>query len=92
MLGIGQHLFDARLGNVFDIFGAQRMVEQAATQHHGLFSAQVLEELADFGTRLGGHHEVEPGRVRAGPRRRDDLHRLARVQRAAERIGVAVDP
>ena len=92
VLGVGQHLLDARLGDVFDVLGAEGMVEQATAQHHRLFGAQVLEELADLGARLGGHHEVEPGRVGAGARCRDDLHRLARMQRTAERIGVTVDP
>ncbi len=92
VLGIGQHLLDAWLGDVFDVLGAQRMVEQATAQHHRLFGAQVLEELADLGARLGGHHEVEPGRVRAGAGGRDNFHRLARVQRAAQGIGMAVDP
>ena len=92
VFGIGQHLLDAGFRNVFDVLGAKRMVEQAAAQHHRLFGAQVLEELADLGSGLGGHHEIKPGRIGAGARCRDDLYRLPRIERAAKGVGMSVNP
>ena len=67
------------------------MASGAPAQAHGLVFALVAQEVADMAARLGGLDEVEPGRIRTGVARGDDLDRLATLERRVQRLQAAVD-
>ncbi|MNM96474.1 hypothetical protein D3C81_1089510 [compost metagenome] len=89
-----EHGLDAFLGNLVQgaVEAIEHFVQQAFAEADGLGTALQLEGVADVRAGFAGDHEVEPGRVRSGARRADDLDRRAALQRFGQRRQAAVDP
>ncbi len=96
---VGQERFQARvavlaqegiqppLGQALDraVHRFQRAVEHAVAQLHGVLVLELLELVADGGTRLGADHELQPLRLGRGRARGDHFHRLPAGQLGAQR-------
>ena len=73
------------------IEGAQGLMKQAFSQNFGLFVAQGTQIMTNFGTRLGGDHIIEPGRVGGCFGFRNDFHPVPIVQNGTEGGQLIVD-
>src|SRR6188768_534029 len=62
----------------------ERLVQEPPAELHGFAALQVLEVLANRGARLGGDHEVRPGRVWRCTLGGDDFDGLAVTKRGAQ--------
>ncbi len=67
------------------------MAEQAATQIDGVFALEVFQQLTNFCAGFGADDKVEPGGVRTGTWRGNDLNRLTAGQGLRQRIRLAVN-
>ena len=70
----------------------ERAVQHAVAQLHGVFVLELLELVADRGTRLGADHELQPLRLGRGRARGDHFHGLPADQPGAQRYQFLVDP
>ena len=80
---VGRELFQAFCTNCLD--------EQFFTQAFGLSVGQRFEVVPYFGTRTSGAHEPQPGGVRCGNRRGDDLDHIPIFQLSAQGHLLVVD-
>ncbi|RMT54308.1 hypothetical protein ALP46_05441 [Pseudomonas amygdali pv. myricae] len=89
-----EHQLNAFLSDLVETAfeAVEHLVQQALAEVDRLGAALQLERVANMRTRLAGHDEVQPCRVRTCAGRTDNLDGRAALQRFGQRRQPAVDP